>query len=341
MRSRVFGTLGVVVAVCIAFTSAAPAAVGTRKRVATASGYLIRHQNNNGSFGFSPGKGDIGVTTDAVMSLAAARRGRRAVRAAVKYLKRRVMAGKVTSIGLQAKVALAALAGDRNPRRFGGQNLIREIRDSEQPDGRYGVDTPVFHQGLAILAIDGARAPVSDQATTWLSEAQCVDGGWAFDNPPAPGDDEHCDDGSGSDFFTSDTNTTAIAVMALDAAGGTPTPADPFVFFSTIRDDIKGGWGSTWAFPITDTNSTALVLQAYAAAGLDPPRGSRRALRALQFRPCGRRHGAFAFTWVDSGDGDLKRDAPNTFATTGGIVGLLERPYPVSPPSDYRPAVVC
>ncbi len=116
--------------------------------------------------------------------------------------------------------------------------------------------------------------------TRWLLDAQCPDGGWAYDAPFAPGtDDQHCDDGSGNDFFTSDSNTTAYAVQALEEAGRTGWGDDPFDFFDTVRDPDHGGWAYSRAFLVTDANSTGLVLQAFVA-------GEQRSPRAVSGR-CG------------------------------------------------------
>jgi hypothetical protein len=220
---------------------------------------------------------------------------------------------------------MAAVAGGRNPRRFGGRNLIRSIRDSRQPGGLFGEGSSVFDHSLAMLALGAAGGKAGRRPTAWLITAQCGDGGWQFDGPPGDSDDEHCF-GGGDDFTTSDSNTTAMAVMALRFGSGSATPANPFKFFRSVRDETRGGWGYSHTFGKTDSNSTALVLQAFRAAGRKlPPRGLR-ALRALQYRLCGQNAGAFAYSWSSG-----RRTGPSAAATIAGIMGVLKRPYPVKP----------
>ncbi len=297
--------------------SPAPAALTAADRAERAAGYVAAKQRPNGAIvAFSV----IGSTADAVVSLVAAGVGRPTVDRAIEYLERKVRNGKVAGVGLMGKVVMAAVAAGEDPRRFGGQNLVRAIRSTEQPDGRLGAGTSVFDQALGILALVSAGRAPSAASLDWLADAQCPDGGWQYDGPLAPGEDEHCSSGA-EDWYASDTNTTAMAVMAIEAAGGHALAVDPVSFFEAIRDAERGGWGYSWSFPTTDANSTALVLQAYASLGLEPPAGSVRALRELQYLRCG----AFAFTWVEG-----ERTAPDLGATIGAIPGLLRAPLPVT-----------
>ena len=190
--------------------------------------------------------------------------------------------------------------------------------------GRFGDGTAsVLDQALAILAFRGAGTRASHQALAWLRTAQCPDGGWAFDEPYAPGHDTiHCRSTSdpSSDFFLSDTNTSSYVVQALEASGNAPLGTDPFAFFAAIRDPQHDGWGYTWGFRATDANSTALALQAYAAAGRSTPQGAVAALRRLQQTACG----AWAFTW----NGDTPGPA-DLGATIGAVPGVLLTAFPV------------
>jgi hypothetical protein len=339
VRSRVLGALGVATAV---MAVAAPAGAATTfQRTRAAAGYLASQQADDGSFEGSVSA--VGGTADGVVSLVAARRGPQVIDRAIGFLKTRTRTGDVDSVGLQAKVVMAAVAAGRNPRRFGGANLVRALRTTLQPDGRYGATTAVLDHALAVLALSGAGAPIAPESAQWLADAQCDDGGWQYDEPAAEADNEHCWNGSDTDFFQSDTNTTGLAVQALASVPGAPTPAaNPFGFFRAARDEIKDGWGYDLTFTTTDANSTALVIQAYVAADRYVPRSAMRALEALQYMRCGPRHGAFAFTWVDpEGDGTYKRTGPDTFGTTGGILGLLKEPLPVAEHDVTRPASRC
>jgi hypothetical protein len=180
----------------------------------------------------------------------------------------------------------------------------------------------VFDQALGVLAIESAGVKPSASVIGWLRDAQCPDGGWAYDAPYAPGtDDDHCDDGTDTDFFTSDSNTTSYVVQAMAAADRGAFDADPFAFFDTVRDGDHGGWAYSTGFIATDANSTALVIQAYASADEAVPSGGLDALRDLQYRRCG----AWAYTW----DGAAKGE-PDVGATIGAVPGILRAPLPIS-----------
>ncbi len=288
-----------------------------RGRAARAIAYLASKQRANGSIvAFSP----IGSTADAVSAFVAARVGRTRMDRALNYLRTQVKAGHVNAIGLQAKVALAVAAAGRNPRAFGGVNLIRTLRDTLPGGGGHFGDSAVFDDATALLALEAAGITPGNGLAAWLLAAQCPDGGWAYDLPYAPGDDEHCSDGSATDFFTSDSNTTSLVVQALTAISTTDWLSSPFGFFAALRDHAKGGWAYSASFVATDANSTGLVLQAYAAAGLKIPSGGLIALRKLQYARCG----AFAYTYSGAARGD-----PDVGATIGAVPGLLREPFPV------------
>jgi hypothetical protein len=349
-------SIALVTGLVLAVPGAAGAKTTNRERAQLAAGFLAGEQcqgrdepehlrdtcpgrRDRGAIkAFSP----IGSTADAVVSMVAAQTGQKVVNRALDYLKRKI--GRVLSdpdVGLRGKVVMALVTGGRNPRRFAGVNLIRRITSLERPSGRYGRGTEVFSQALLLLALVAADKQPSGEAVQWLVDAQCDDGGWQFDEPPGPGDDEHCKDlGDPDDFSTSDSNTTSLAVQALAALGVAPA-ADPFPFFESLRDDTKGGWGFTQEFALTDANSTALVVQAYKADDQPIPSGGMDALRALQYPLCRKNHAAFAFGYEDDGDGGLKRTGPDVGATISAIPGLLRLPLPIAERDITRPALQC
>jgi hypothetical protein len=296
------------VSVSLLLTAAAPAqaALTDRERTRRAVGYIASQQRNNGSIpAFSP----IGSTADAVLAFVAAGTGLPSMRDALRYLARQTRQGNVTGVGLKAKVVLAFSAAGRDPRDVGGRNLVLQLRGAFDSSPL----PVVFDTALAVLAIEAAGAATPAPAIQRLIANQCPDGGWPYDRYRSAREDGHCFSGDpNTDFFLSDTNSTALAVMALDAAGATPS-VDPFGFFGEIRDDEHGGWGYTWGFTSTDANSTALVLQAYAAEGRDAPSRAERALRLLQYPRCG----AFAFGFADGSPTD-----PDVGATIGAVPGL-------------------
>jgi hypothetical protein len=322
---RVVSVVAAVI-LCLALPSQA-IALTDQQRADRAIGYLARKQADNGSLpGFSP----IGSTADAILAIRSANIGADVEQAALAFLRRQTSKGNVDTIGLKAKVVLALATTGRNAHAFGGHDLVGEITETQRLNGRYGNAT-VFDQALAILAVYGSTSTIDAQAVSWLRAAECPDGGWQFDRPHRAVEGAHCGDASNpKDYFRSDTNTTAYAVMALSLPG-TGWDGNPFAFFTHIRDDTRG-WGYTWGFTDTDANSTALVIQAYAAASVALPHGALAALRGLQYRRCG----AFAFTRTDAGT----RTPPNLGATIGAVPGLLKIAFPIvqSPPQAIGPA---
>jgi hypothetical protein len=299
-------------------TAARATGLTDTQRAQRAVAFLAQRQRSNGSIvAFSA----IGSTADAVQAFVAAGRGHAQMERALGYLSGRVAAGKVDTLGLEAKVVMAVTAGGGDPRAFGGRNLLGAIRNTLGSDGHYG-DSAVLDDALALLAVESAGVRPATRAANWLLGAQCPDGGWAYDKPYDPStDDAHCDDGSGTDFFLSDSNTTSYVVQGLAAmASADRIEADPFAFFDTLRDPTNGGWSYAASFIDTDANSTALVLQAYAAVGRTTPHGAIAALRRLQYPTCG----AFAYSWNGSVKGD-----PDVGATIGAVPGLLLEAFPV------------
>ena len=312
------------VALALSMVVGGPVGAATDTRRARLAVHWLGHQQaDDGSFpGFSP----IGSTADAVVSFAAAKRAAEDIDEAMTFLEQRE--AEIDDIGEIAKVVMAAEASGRNPRDFAGRDLVSEILASRREDGRFGEGTPVLHHALAMIALRAADAQVSDQERTWLLNAQCADGGWQFDEPPGPGDDEQCQTGEQDDFFASETDTTAYAVIALsgDKEWAKDDPRSPFRFFRVRRDRVKGGWGYDAANPITSSNSTALVIEAYRTYGKKLPDGAVAALVKLQYRLCGERAGAFAFSYDKEGR-RYRKQGPDVGATIGGILGLVSRPY--------------
>lgn len=337
------------VVACAALIGATPAlATSPQKRAALATRYVVTRQHKDGSFpGFSP----VGATADAVLSLASAARGQGAIDKAFAYLKANVDSA---SLGQKAKIVLAAVASGSDPRSFGGHNLVREIKASQKPSGRYaekGDFTAVITHSLAMIALDAAGVSPSGKAQMWLRDAQCPDGGWQYDGPRHKGENRHCFDGSKSanDFSTTDTNTTSYAVQVFVATHTRLSfKTNPFRYFASSRDDL-GGWrysykkssGGTTTY--MDANSTALVLEAFAAEGKKLPGRGIRALEKLQYRKCGSLEGAFARTWemrhgrlhrapsISDAKAEKGSDGPTVIgATVGAIPGLLGAPLPVA-----------
>jgi len=326
---RRVASLFVVCSLSVGVAGPASAVITDPQRAHRAMAYIGAQQQANGSF---PGFSAIGSTADAVLDMAATGYGAEA--AAIAFLRRQVHAGHVTTIGLTAKVLMAAVAAGRDPSTFAGTNLLGHIIDAERPSGRYG-DASVFDQALAMLAIKAAGQIPDAAAVTWLANAQCPDGGWQFDRPHRASENRHCRDvNDAGDFFRSDTNTTAYAVMALEGLGAS-LASGPFPFFAALRDATYGGWGYTWGFRRTDANSTALVIQAILGEG-GTPSGTRwvkgtntpfTALGSYQIGCSQPDYGAFFFP---------PNTSANTFATVQAVPAMASKTLPVLRPGGRR-----
>ena len=324
MFSRGARLLACALAAALALSVVPASAVTNKSRARSAAGYIARQQENNGSIvSFS----EYGSTADAIVALVAARRGDKTIGRALDFLARRVRNGKVfddPDVGVLGKIVMAVEAAGRNARKFGGRNLVRRIANLERPSGRLGQGTEVYSHGLLMLALEAAGRNVPRKVSRWLADAQCGDGGWAFDDPPGPNDDDTCKDTTADpeDFVTSDSNTTATAIMALESASGIDT-ADGFTYLDELRDPVDGGWGYTASFPATDANSTSLAIQAHLAAGRAIPSGAMAALKGLQVALCGRNAGAFRFLYGDTNPPDLG-------ATIAAVPALVKKSLPIA-----------
>lgn len=212
-------------------------------------------------------------------------------------------AGTLDGTGTIAKVALAAIATGQNPRDFGGTDLIAALND------RYDAETGTFDgivtsHAYAMLALKNAGETIPDGAVDALIGLQADDGGWSFDAQSQ-----------------SDTNTTALAVQALIAAGES---ADGEVIQNSLaflRDQQNDDGGFPFQDPSdfgteTDVNSTAWSVQALMAAGenLEDWGNPQELLATFQLD-----NGAFQ--WKNDVEG------PNFLATAQAVPALAEITY--------------
>lgn len=219
--------------------------------VAAALQWVAGQQQADGSFaGFGPGD-----TADAVVAFVAG--GQQPPASAVNYLAGQAASYGTSSAGATAKLILAAVAAGRDPLNFGGVNLARQLGSTySATTGQYGSD--VYGHALALLAIKAMGAQPPAAAIDRLVSLQLRDGGWSFDGAAASG---------------SDTNTTALAVMAL---AGRARAADAL---NAARAYLRGQQNPDGGFPYSqtsafgnasDANSTAAVAMAIIALGEDP-----------------------------------------------------------------------
>jgi hypothetical protein len=287
-RSRVVIPLSLAFVLAALLSPSAAAADG----LAASLAWLRQIQLADGGFssGFSEGS-DIGATAEAVIAIASGgevpAQWRAGGASPIDYLERHV--SEITAPGLAAKVALALIAAGEVPAHFGGADLMAVVAEGfDSATGFYG--TGPYDSALAVLALELAGGGAPPEAIAGLVGARLGDGSYAFDGSMAPG--------------SGDSNTTALAVQALLAAGAGAETIPSFDYFRRTQN-ADGGW--TYQKPsafgeATDANSTALVIQALLAGGQDLAQWGNptAALLALQ-QPSG----ALAFNADTPGDNAL------------------------------------
>ena len=302
--------LAVLVALLVALgATPARAAADPGQAAQAALGWLLGRQQDSGGFaGF-----DAGSSADAIFAIAAVGSDPNGVlkggASPVSYLGTQAAGYATKSPAAAGKLALAVVAAGKDPRDFGGQNLIQIVQGSYSAQtGQYGAD--VTGHVYALLALASAGQPIPSEALGALDKLQLADGGWSFDGSAATG---------------SDTNTTALAIQALAAAKAPGDALARALAYLRSQQNADGGFPYSKASSFgadTDANSTAVVIQAIVAAGQDP-----RAWRQSGGDPIDgllklqNPSGAFRYQAAVPDDNDL--------ATAQAIPALLLKPFPI------------
>jgi len=215
--------------------------------------YIRTQQNADGGFVGFGDESSAGVTIDATFALVAADVDPANVtdngHSPLDYLETQAAAYAMDP-GSAAKLAYAVSLTGRDTNSFGGTDLNAIMADGyDAGTGKYGID--LFDHVFYLFALDATNEPVPESALDYLRSVQLDDGGWEFDAG-----------------FLSDTNTTAMVVQALIAAG--VEPADPVIgdalaYFASTQAET--GAFAFLADTEPDAQSTALVIQALIAAG--------------------------------------------------------------------------
>jgi prenyltransferase beta subunit len=227
--------------------------------------YLKTQQNPDGGWGSGLGaESTAGSTADAVLAIVAA--GGTLEEFApegntpLDYLAHR--SEDLDTAGDRAKVLMAVVAAGDDPRNFADVDLVLRLERLVGEDGRIGTEADTFYAHcLSVLALRSVSRPVPEASLELIRAGQISDGSWAWNGEPLEG--------------TGDTNSTAVAVQALVAAGE-PAASDviqqALAYLEAVQNEDGG-------FPYqkpsdfgtdTDANSTAVVIQAILAAGQDP-----------------------------------------------------------------------
>ena len=215
-------------------------------------------------------------------------------------------------------LVMAASAAGLDPTNFAGRNLLQDLACTYNAStGAY--NDQLFNDALAVLALPAGSAPA--KAVAFLSDRQQSDGGWEFTAP-----------------YGSDTNTTAIVVLALTAANGMTTVVkDRALAYLKTQQKPSGGFEYAAGSPDSDPNSDAAVIQALLAMGEDPAGLAWTAagknvvgdLLTFQFE-----NGGFGF----SRPGSSQTAAPDPLSTTQALIALASKYLPVKQTTGVMPA---
>lgn len=255
--------------------TAAPATAVTR-----AAAYLVRRLTD-GTHVVGPYGPDLGQTADAALALAAVPgqpggqpAGRQtSLMGVTDYLASQAEAyvqgdtsqgekAGAAYAGPTGKLAVVAAVTGRDPRAFGGVDLVAQLQGllvtSGPQAGRFFDDSAFgdysnpLGQGFDVLALERAGVGAPQSAVDYLVGAQCADGGFP--------------DAFGARTCVSSPDATGLVLQALIAADADCAASRALAWLQQARS-ASGSWASnaadTTKAPVASINSTA-----YAALGL-------------------------------------------------------------------------
>jgi hypothetical protein len=201
------------------------------------------------------------------------------------YLTEQVKTNKADTAGKLGKLLLALSGTDANPEGFATRDLVTDTTDliAGLTDG-----SDLYSLALAVLGLKAVGAEIPETAITTLRDNQIAEtSGWGFSVGTA-----------------ADTNTTALVVQALIAAGADFDKEAVREYFQATQNEDGG-------FPYqnpseygtdSDANSTAAVTQALLAMGepLEKWNHPDQALAGFQ-----QQNGAFTFQLAQPADSIL------------------------------------
>lgn len=211
-----------------------------------------------------------------------------------------------------ARTAVAAAAVGRDPRAFGGWDLVSKV-DAYYDGVQVGSPGQINDDLWALFAYRGAGVPANDSKLQnilrFVEARQNVDGGWSWNLAP-----------------TSDAWTTATAILAERALGRASSDLAVGRAFDFLHREQSDS-GLMPQDGAASAESTALAIQAAASAGQDPdgPEWTRAGHSLLG-----------ALLDLQQADGSFVHNAQGGsvfLATTQALPALRGVPYPYRPPS--------
>ncbi len=273
--------------------------------------YIRTQQQSDGSF---VGLG-ASSTADAVYALHAAGENVAEItkdgNSALDYIRSQQQAA-ATDPGLAAKFLIALLvSGESSP------ELLQIVEQSyDETTGQYGGD--VATHAYALIALPASGQELKTEVVDALKRLQLDDGGWSYDGTAETG---------------SDTNTTALAVQALAAAGGQADAISKAVDYYRTQQNDDGGFPYSQASEFgtdSDANSTAVSIQALVAAGETLDDWAHNGATPLQ-RLAAFQNDSGAFRYNDTQPED------NPYATYQAVFALAQETLPLAPQTTELP----
>jgi energy-coupling factor transport system substrate-specific component len=221
----------------------------------SATAWLEHAQNGDGGFGPAEGAGSSAAITGwAVLGLESSGRNpldlRRGGHSPIGYLRSQV--ASLRSTGDLERTILALRGAGVSPRRFGGRDLVADLRGRRSPGGSFEGQVNLTAFGILALRAAGAPGAAVRRSAAWLRQAQNGDGGWGF-QPDA----------------SSEPDSTGAALQGLAAAGGGARVLRHGVAYLRRAQRANGGFALAAGGP-TNSQSTAWAVQGMVAAGASP-----------------------------------------------------------------------
>jgi hypothetical protein len=215
--------------------------------------YLASRQKASGGFAEPGSPAAVSLTEWSVMGLAAAGRHPATMHRPGGHTPAHYLAGKARGWKDAFTIErgmLAAVAMGKNPRTFGGVDLVRRLRAKVASNGRIGSFLSSTYWGVLAFRAAGARLP--NRSDDYIRGHQLSSGGFSYATGAGP-----------------DSNDTAAAVMALRAAS---VPCG-WKVITRSYDYLHGLQRSDHGYALTssagsDSQSTSWAVQARIKCGL-------------------------------------------------------------------------
>ncbi len=227
----------------------------------------------------------------------------------IDYLKTNALPATVDG-GNTGRLLLAAVAARQSLAPFGTVYLVSKL-NSFYAGGFYQANS-AQGQALAILGLKAAGQAVPQLAIDVVKKAQDADGGWDYllvANDP----------NAATNFDTSDTNSTAFALMALAAVGDHSLDTSALAW---LRTQQQPDGGFAYQGSPSDPDSTALVLQALVATGQN--------LAGCRFNQSGNTPLTYLVSTQDASGGYLGYSGIDPGTTAMAVAGVLGQAFPVT-----------